>query len=103
MKQIYDVSQVSLKAKQIYDFEQKEPPMLTERMLQRKLEQQRVKRQAILVTVAGLLTQLLLMVAMILLYEYEPVLAMIGMVYVALSVIGGMATAVIYTWKRRTV
>ncbi len=88
---------------QIYSFDQEAPPMLTERMLRRRLEERQAGRQAILVMMAGVVTQLLLLVMMVLLYEYMPTVATIGMVYVLVSLLGGMATAAIYVGKRRAV
>ncbi len=104
MKQEYEkMNPDILPQAQIYSFDQTNPPMLTERMLRRRLEEEQARRQAILVTVVGLLTQLILLFVMILLYEYMPGLAIIGMIYVVVSLLGGMVTAVIYVEKRRAV
>ena len=86
----------------IYDFESAVPPMLTERMLRHQWEERQAKKQALLVTVAGVLTQLLLLISMVLLYEYMPGLALIGMGYVAVSLAACFVTAVVYVERRRT-
>lgn len=86
----------------IYDFESAVPPMLTERMLRHQREERQAKKQALLVTVAGVLTQLLLLISMVLLYEYMPGLALIGMGYVAVSLAACFVTAVVYVERRRT-
>jgi len=86
----------------IYDFESAVPPMLTERMLRHQWEERQAKKQALLVTVAGGLTQLLLLISMVLLYEYMPGLALIGMGYVAVSLAACFVTAVVYVERRRT-
>ena len=86
----------------IYDFESAVPPMLTERMLRHQREERQAKKQALLVTVAGVLTQFLLLMSMVLLYEYMPGLALIGMGYVAVSLAACFVTAVVYVERRRT-
>ena len=85
-----------------YDFEKITPPMLTESMLRRKLEEEQARKQALLVTIAGVMTQLLLLVSMVLLYEYMPGLALIGMGYVAISLAAGLITAAVYVERRTT-
>lgn len=87
----------------IYDFENAVPPMLTERMLRHQWEERQAKKQALLVTVAGVLTQLLLLISMVLLYEYMPGLALIGIGYVVVSLAACFVTAVVYVERRRTV
>lgn len=86
----------------LYDFEKVTPPMLTERMLRHKLEEEQARKQALLVTVAAVATQLLLLVSMVLLYEYMPGLALVGMGYVMISLAAGLITAAVYVERRTT-
>ena len=108
MKQIKEESaaqslrQIPLPEVSPYDFETMKPPILTERMLRRKWEEEHARRQALVVTVAGVVTQLILLVAMVLLYEYMPTLALMGIGYVTVSVAAGLVTAVVYVERRGT-
>ena len=85
-----------------YDFETMKPPILTERILRRKWEEEHARRQALVVTVAGVVTQLILLAALVLLYEYMPTLALMGIGYVTVSVAAGLVTAVVYVERRGT-
>lgn len=84
----------------IYDFENAIPPMLTERMLHNQLEERQAKKQAVVVTVAAVATELILLLTMILLYEYVPAIALVGIGYVLVSIVAGVVTAMVYVERR---
>ena len=86
--------------KQIYDFEQAAPPVLTEAMLRKQLEQQKLRRQAFLVSIGGALMQLCLLVLALLLHPAYPLLSILTGCYVLLSTAGTGLLAVVF-WKQR--
>ena len=56
---------------QIYNFEAKEPPVLTESMLRAELVKRRIRRQTAIAAVAGILIQIVfLLCAVLLAKEY---------------------------------
>ena len=85
--------------KQIYSFEQVQPPVLNERMIRSKIEKRRLHLQTALVA----LSAILLLVVMILLgffaYETYPWIALFCFLHALVSATGGGVLAVIFTRK----
>jgi len=86
--------------KRIYDFEQAAPPVLTEAMLRKRLEQKKLRRQAFLVSIGGALMQLCLLVLALALYAGYPLVSMATVCYVLVSTAGTGVLAVVF-WKQR--
>ena len=87
--------------KKPYDFEQAIPPVLTETILRKRLEQQKLRRQAILVSIGGTLMQLCLLALALLLYEAYPMTSILTVCYVLFSTAGTGIVAVVFWRKRR--
>ena len=85
--------------KQIYDFEQYNPPIINENILNARLEQKRTARNAILTGIAVLVMQLLVLTMGYLLYEKYPLLTLLCVAYVIFSVISGSVISIIYSKK----
>ena len=85
--------------KQIYDFEQFEPPILNQTILEEKIQEKRAARNAILAAVAGFMMQLLILVAGFVIYEKYPILTMLCVGYVIFSIVGGSVISIIYSKK----
>ena len=85
--------------KQIYNFEQAQPPVLNERTLRLKLEEHRLRFQTALITLAAIL----IVVAMILLgfsaYETYPWFTLFCFLYTLTSITCGGVLAIIFTRK----
>ena len=86
--------------KPIYDFEQAVPPVLTEKVLRKRLEQQQLHRQTILVSLGGALMQLCLLVLAMMLQPWYPLLSVLTVAYVLFSAAGTGILAVVF-WKQR--
>lgn len=86
--------------KKPYDFEQAVPPVLTETILRKRLEQQKLRRQAILVSIGGTLMQLCLLALALLLYEAYPMTSILTVCYVLFSTAGTGILAAVF-WKQR--
>ena len=85
--------------KQIYDFEQHQPPVLNENMLRAEVERRRLRWQTALIAVAGILMQIVL-VALGIFVQYDyPIMTVIFFGYVVLSTTGGSVLAVVCTRK----
>lgn len=85
--------------KQIYEFEQYCPPALNENMIRTKLEQRKLRLQAALIAFAGILIQMVLMMAGCSVMNEYPVITGICLLYVILSATGGGVLAIVYTRK----
>ena len=81
--------------KQIYNFEQTNPPVLNENILRAELEKRNLKKQTTLIAVCGILSMLLLLVFTILLAETQPILAAFCMGYVIISLTGSTVLAIL--------
>ena len=86
--------------KQIYEFERATPPLLTEAMLRKKIESQTYRRQAVLISIGGALTQLCLLALALILYSSYPLISMVTVSYVLFSTVGTGIFAVVF-WKQR--
>ena len=85
--------------KQIYDFEQHQPPVLNENMLRAEVERRRLRWQTALIAVAGILMQIVL-VALGIFVQYDyPIMTVICFGYVVLSTTGGSVLVVVCTRK----
>lgn len=85
--------------KQIYDFEQHQPPVLNENMLRAEVERRRLCWQTALIAVAGILMQVVLVVlGLFVQYDY-PIMTAFCFGYVVLSTTGGSVLAVVCTRK----
>lgn len=85
--------------KQIYYFEQYNPPVLNENMLRAKMEKCKLQRQTACIVFASILVQaVLVMLGFYTMNEY-PIITVICMVYVILSTTGGSVLAILYTGK----
>lgn len=85
--------------RQIYDFEQYNPPVLNENMLRRELEKRQLRRQLILLAVAAVLSQAVMIMLGILTREIQPLISSICFGYVAVSVAGSAVIAVVYSYR----
>ena len=85
--------------KQIYNFEQVQPPILNESIIRLEMEKRRLRLQTALLAVSAVL----LMVAMILLgvfaYASYPWIALFCFTYTVISATSGGIMAVIFTRK----
>lgn len=86
--------------RQIYDFEQYEPPVLNEAVLQKMLEKKRMRRQIILLAAAVVLSQAAMVLLGVLTREFAPVSAFcFG--YAAVSAAGSVVIAAVYSYRER--
>lgn len=85
--------------KQIYDFARREPPVLTEADLRRKLEKRRTRRQIAMLAVAAVLAQLAALVLAWVAAPVWPIAAVMCVGYVLLSVAIGGVIALVCTRK----
>ncbi len=87
--------------RQIYNFEEKNPPVLNEAMLRSMAKKRRVRRQTTVLALAGILMQFCLLLAAFPLYGLSPVLAAAAIVYSCGAVAGAGVIALVYVKKRR--
>lgn len=80
--------------KQIYNFEAKEPPVLNESILKTEIAKRQLRRQTTMAVIAGILTQLVILLAAFLLTEHSLLLATCCVAYVILSATGGTVIAI---------
>jgi len=80
--------------KQIYNFESINPPVLNESMLRAELERRQLRRQTTLTAIAGILTQLVVLIVAFLLIEHSLLLAVVCISYVIFSTTGGTIVAI---------
>lgn len=85
--------------KQIYDFEQQNPPVLNENMLRQELEKRKVQRQTRILAVAGILLQVVMLMLGVWSAKSYPVVAVVCLGYVLVSAAGSSVIAVVYTRK----
>lgn len=85
--------------KQIYNFEQHNPPILNENMLRTKLEQRKLRWQMALITFASILIQAVLVMLGVSTIKEFPIIAYICTLYVICSTTGGSILAIVYTRK----
>lgn len=85
--------------KQIYDFEQYNPPALNERIIREESERRKLRIQTALVALAGILIQIVVIALGIGIIGEYPNIAAICFLYELLSTTGGSVLAVVYTQK----
>lgn len=85
--------------RQIYDFEQKNPPILNENMLRNTLEKRRAQKQTVALAIAGVLVQILVLLLGFIVGEIYPVAAMLSICYVIISMMGSSVIAVMFVKK----
>ena len=85
--------------KQIYDFEQYEPPILNESILKERIQEKKATKAAILAGIAGVMMQVLILLAGFIIYTKYPVITMICIAYVIFSIVGGSVISIIYSKK----
>lgn len=85
--------------KQIYDFEQQNPPVLNEAMLRNEQERRKLRRQTALLFVAGLLLQFIAVFVGYSAIDWYPWLTVLCLGYVVVSVTGAGVVAAAYTRK----
>lgn len=87
--------------KQIYDFEQFEPPVLNENILRNEAKERKRNGQLILAIVAGILMQIVLILLGWTALDWYPWLSLLCFGYVLVSFTGGGVIAVVYSRKER--
>ncbi len=85
--------------RQIYDFEQQNPPVLNEAMLRNEQERRKLRRQTALLFVAGLLLQFIMVFVGYSAIDWYPWLTVLCLGYVVVSVTGAGVVAAVYTRK----
>ena len=84
---------------QIYNFEQRKPPVLNENMLRAELERRRLRWQTALIAVAGILIQVLLILVGFVTKNEYPIITVVCLIYVVISITGSSVLAIVYTRK----
>ncbi len=85
--------------KQIYDFEQRTPPVLNEQMLRAELERRKLRIQTAVAVLAGFLV---MKAAVLLGYsaiDWYPVLSLLCFGYIMIAATGGGVIAIVYSRK----
>lgn len=85
--------------KQIYDFEQYNPPILNENMLKNEIERRQLHKQTIILAIAGVLAQIAVLMFGFMIGESYPMIAIVCFGYVLVSIMGSSTIAVIYARK----
>lgn len=85
--------------KQIYRFDDSPPPILTEKKLRQISEQKKLKVQTIIISIAGLLMHLCLLLTGILLFPRYEALAIVCFAYLIIAVFGSAVTTIVFTRK----
>ena len=85
--------------RQIYDFEQYNPPALNERIIREKIEKKKLRLQTVLIAFAGILIQIIIAIFGFEAMEEYPIITVFCCLYVLLSTTGGSILAVVYTQK----
>lgn len=86
--------------KQIYDFEQANPPVLNENMLRNKMEERKLRWQTILLATAAFLMQIvMILLGLVTSVEY-PWIAVGCFGYVVVSIMGSSVIAIVYSGKK---
>ena len=87
--------------KQIYNFDKINPPCLNERYLRKEAERRKLQRQTILLTVAAILSQMVVLLFGILMWQIQPVIAFVCILYVLTATLSGSVIMIAFTKKRR--
>ena len=87
--------------KQIYNFEKNNPPCLNERYLRKEAERRKLQRQTILLTIASILSQMVVLLFGILMWQIQPVITFVCILYVLTSTLSGSVLMIAFTKNRR--
>lgn len=85
--------------KQIYNFEQAQPPVLNESMIRAEMEKRRLRLQTTLLAVAAILLLVTVTLLGFFVYESYPRIALFCFTYTVVSATGGSVIAVVFTRK----
>lgn len=85
--------------KQIYNFESSAPPILTEAMLRRERRKRCSRIQIILLALAGVLSQIAVVLFGYSALNWFPWMTMLSSLYILSSAVGGSVIAILYTKK----
>lgn len=85
--------------KQIYNFEQHNPPVLNENMLRNEIEKRQLRKQTIILAIAGVLAQIAVLMFGVMVGETYPIIAIACFGYVVVSIMGSSVIAMVYTRK----
>ena len=87
--------------KQIYNFEKNNPPCLNDRYLRKEADRRKLQRQTILLTVAAILSQMVVLLFGILMWPIQPVVTFVCILYVLTSTLSGSVLMIAFTKNRR--
>lgn len=87
--------------KQIYRFDGIQPPAISEKTLRTEIERRKIKRQTALLVLAGMLTEICLLITALILQPVNAVLSTIFVAYVWVAMSGGGVIAIVFIHKRR--
>ncbi len=85
--------------KQIYNFENYAPPALNEKTLRREIERRKLRRQMFLLALAAILSQAAIFLMGLLAWESRPAFAACCFVYTAVSMVGSVVIAIVYSYR----
>ena len=88
--------------KQIYHFDKAAPPALSEKTLRAELERRKLKRQAVILALAGAIANGCLFAISAALLSVNPALSFACFVYACIATFGGGAIAIVFSLKRRS-
>lgn len=88
--------------KQIYRFDESNPPPLTEKSLRAELARRTIRRQTVILALAGLIMNCCLILTAILLRPVNELLSISCMTYVITAICGSAVIAIVYDDKRRS-
>ncbi len=83
----------------IYNFEQKQPPRLDERMLRKEAERRLLRKQTALLRVAGLLTAFMFLLFSAVVLQESVVLAIAGIVMFCASLTGQGVLSIVFFYQ----
>ena len=89
--------------KQIYNFEKNNPPCLNERYLRKEAERRKLQRQTILLTIASVLSQMVVLLFDILMWQIQPVMTLTCILYVLTAALSSSVIVIVFTKKRRSI
>lgn len=85
--------------KQIYNFEQMQPPVLNESRIRAEMEKRKLRLQTTLLAAAAILLLITVILLGHLVYESYPWIALFCFTYTVVSATGGGVIAVVFTRK----
>lgn len=84
---------------QIYSFDDNRPPVITEKILRTELARRNTLKQTVLLVIAGMLSELCLLIAALILYPINAALSLICFAYVGIAISGSIVIAFAFTYK----